>query len=160
MATRVDELLQLLADLEEREPLGGHRNRLPSSRIATVVGLVGADAEAPIPTDFNTFPLLKRLGHGLEDAVDHELSPGLGELAASRDGFDEFALRHPGFASLGRGPSLRECSDLSTQLSTLFRFQPGQGQVVDDGVVRGRKAHPGGSDKVDFEYSGVEATAR
>src|SRR5262245_19099688 len=107
VAARVDELFQLLADLEEWEALGGDRNGLPGSRISAVVGLVGADAEAPLPADFNAFPLLKCLGHRLENAVDDELCHGLGELASGSDGFDEFALRHPGFRFPRRGPRLR-----------------------------------------------------
>src|SRR6185503_15278329 len=70
MTARVDELFQLLADLEEREPLGWDGHGLPRPLVPAVVWLVRADAEAPIPADFNAFPLLERLGHCLEDAID------------------------------------------------------------------------------------------
>src|SRR5262249_11470074 len=93
-AAVVDQLLEVLADLEEGEALGGHGHRLPGAGVAPVVGLVRAHREAPEAADLDALAALQGLGHGVEDAVDHQLGARLGELAASGDGVDELALGH------------------------------------------------------------------
>src|SRR5262245_24804689 len=91
-AAVVDELLQLFADLEERQALRRNGDRRARPRVASRVGLVGTHGKAPEAADLDAFTPLKSFRHGLEDAVDDELGTRLRELAARGHGIDEFAL--------------------------------------------------------------------
>src|SRR6187397_1556107 len=51
VATGIDELFQLFADLEERQSLGGHRHGLPGARIPSGVRLVRPHREAAVAAD-------------------------------------------------------------------------------------------------------------
>src|SRR5262249_44671828 len=93
-AAVVDELLQLFANLEERQSFRRYRHRLAGSRISTAVGLVRTDRKAPESANLDALAMLERLRHGVEHAVDHELRPGLRQLPSARDRIDQLALRH------------------------------------------------------------------
>src|SRR5580704_4072308 len=73
MPAAVDDLLQLLADLEERETLGGDVDGLARTRVAARVGLVRPDGEAAEAADLDAFAPLERLRHRIENAVHHQL---------------------------------------------------------------------------------------
>src|SRR5690349_11635501 len=90
----IHDFLELLADLEERKSLRGHRHRLTGSRISTAVRLVGSNREAAEASDLDAFSALQRFGHGVEQAIDYELRAGLRQVPPRSDGVDKFALRH------------------------------------------------------------------
>ena len=53
----VDALLELLADLEERQALGLHADGVTGARVAPLVGLVVPDFEAAKPADLDALAL-------------------------------------------------------------------------------------------------------
>src|SRR5207244_1112107 len=93
-ASFVHALLELLADLEERQALGLHGDRRAGARVAALVGAVLPDLEAAKASDLDALAPTQRLLHRVEDHVDEELCPTLGHLLYIAQHVDEIRLRH------------------------------------------------------------------
>src|SRR5579883_2969986 len=97
----VHPLLELLADLEERQPLGLHLDRVASARVAPLVRLVVSDLEAAEAPDLDALALLQRLLHRVEDAVDDQLRLALGQVQLVGDHLDQIRLGHTTLLATG-----------------------------------------------------------
>src|SRR5690606_25290222 len=85
---------QVLADLEERQPLGGDRDRLAGLGVAAGVGLVVARREAAESADLDALSALHRVEDALEHGVDGRLGLLLRQVVAPRQNLDELGSVH------------------------------------------------------------------
>ena len=90
----VHALAQLLANLEESEPLGPDVDRLARARVAPLVLLVGADREAAEAADLDSLSAAERVDHRVEHLADEQLGPAVGQLGPLGDQVYEVGLRH------------------------------------------------------------------
>src|SRR5262245_58060859 len=67
----VDAQLQLLADLEEGQAFGCHRDQLSGLRVATLARLPMFDDEATEATHLDALIARERFGHALEHGIHH-----------------------------------------------------------------------------------------
>src|SRR5262249_46750298 len=93
-ARLVHALLELLADLEERQALGRDRDSLARARIAPLVGFVGANLEGAKSADFDALARAQRLLHRIEHDGDDRFRLALAELEPSGKNFDQIRFRH------------------------------------------------------------------
>src|SRR5262245_23127771 len=92
--SRVDQLLEALADLEERNTLLGNADGRARLRVATAPGVPPANPEAPESTQLDLLDAGKRRGDAVEDRVHDELGFLLGQVRDLGDLVDEVGLRH------------------------------------------------------------------
>src|SRR6185436_4724713 len=67
LLSRVDQLLQALAHLEEGHPLLGHAHRGAGLRIAATAGVAAPHPEAPEPAELDLLDSGQRGGDAVED---------------------------------------------------------------------------------------------
>src|SRR5262249_27885841 len=99
LASRVDQLLQALADLEEGHALLRHAHVGAGLRIAAA-----PDPEAPESPELYLLGSGQGPGDAVEDGVDDQLRLLLGEVRQLGDLVHEVSLRHRGHAPPPRRP--------------------------------------------------------
>src|SRR5512139_4046679 len=110
LGVAVDAQAQLLADLEERHPLGGHGDALAGARIAPVARLAVLDHEAAEAADLDPLAAPQGVGETLEDGVDHDLRiPPRKARVEGHELVDEGPLGHRRYLTWSRR-SLRPAS--------------------------------------------------
>src|ERR1700743_1247705 len=82
---RIHQVPQLLARLEERNPLGRHRNRGPCLRISSGTRIALPRAEAPKPADLHLIVGFQCADDGLEQRIDNDLTVTASEIAECGD---------------------------------------------------------------------------
>src|SRR4029453_3374533 len=92
--SRVDQLLQALADLEERNALLGDADVRARLRVATASGVPASHPEAPESTQLDLLDAGEGRGDAVEDRVHDELGFLLGQVRDLGDLVDEVSLRH------------------------------------------------------------------
>src|SRR5262245_27327472 len=99
--SRVDELAQALADLEEGNPLLGHIHGAAGLGVAALAGIAMTDAEAAEAPQLDLVPLGESVGDVVEDRVDDRLRLLLRQVRYLRDLVDQLGFRHrrPTFGS-------------------------------------------------------------
>ena len=93
-AAVVDALAQLLADLEEGEPLGLTCTASPVRGLRPWYSRYVADGEAAEATDLDAFALLERVDHAVEHLPDQQLGAAARQLRPFGDEVDEIGLGH------------------------------------------------------------------
>src|SRR6266849_3890991 len=93
-ASRVDELAQPLADLEERNPFLGHVDVRPRLGIATLAGVPVPDPETAKAPQLDLVTLGEGLGDVVEDGIDDRLGLFLREVRDFRDFVDQLGFGH------------------------------------------------------------------
>src|SRR5919109_394907 len=92
--SRVDELAQALADLEEGNALLGNVHGAAGLGVAALAGVAVTDAEAAEAPQLHLVPL----GEGVGDVVEHRVDDGLrlllGEVGDLGDLVDQLRFRH------------------------------------------------------------------
>ena len=97
LAARLDALLELLPDLEEGCALRRDLDLGTGLGIAPLARLADLDLEAAEAANLDPIAAAKRLGHAVEDRVDHGLRILLGDVRdARRDALDQITLGHTG----------------------------------------------------------------
>lgn len=94
LALAVDDLAETQASLEERKALRGNRHLLAGLRVAPFVTVIFLDGEVPEIADFDPLATLHGFHHLFKDGVHHDGGTIQCDLAALRDGFDQFRLGH------------------------------------------------------------------
>src|SRR5215470_18738097 len=99
--SRVDELAQALADLEEGNPLLGHIDGAAGLGVAALAGIAMTDAEAAEAPQLDLVPFGERVGDVVEDRVDDRLGLLLRQVRYLRNFVDQLGFRHrrPTFGS-------------------------------------------------------------
>src|SRR5262249_51905192 len=93
LALGLDPLLELLAHLEERGPLGRDLHLFTRLRVPAFARLAHLHLEAAEAADLDAVALAQRLGHAIEDRVDDGLGVLLGDVRhLDRDPLDQIAL--------------------------------------------------------------------
>src|SRR4029453_12947154 len=92
--SRVDELAQALADLEERNTLLGNIDRAAGLGVAALAGVAMTDAEAAEPPQLDLVPLGESVSNVVEDRVDDSLGLLLRQVRQLRDFVDQLGFRH------------------------------------------------------------------
>src|SRR5215467_7897292 len=98
LASRVDQLLQALADLEEGHALLRHAHVGAGLRIAPAPRVAAPDPEAPESPELYLLGSGQGPGDAVEDGVDDQLRLLLGEVRQLGDLVHEVSLRHRGHA--------------------------------------------------------------
>src|SRR5262245_30818194 len=99
--SRVDELAEALADLEEGDALLRDIDGAAGLGVAALAGIAMANAEAAEAPQLDLVPLGERVGDVVEDRVDDRLRLLLRQVRYLRDFVDQLGFRHrrPTFGS-------------------------------------------------------------
>jgi hypothetical protein len=87
-------LLELLADLEERQALGVYSDGIAGPWISPLIGLVAPDLEAAEASNLDPVPVLEGVLHGVKYAIDDQLRLPFGQIELSSYLLDKIRLGH------------------------------------------------------------------